>query len=245
MNNNMAVRMVFKVLSVLIIDVVTFLLIFPFWTLLNWAVFPAALTAILLALLCLDVVVLTASQMRAAFGVPVFASVTITTVLYYLAVMVFTGVTYVFIRPKSYLIISLLLTLVYIAVLAGLFISGTNSRRDGMRRDTERAMTHDVNMLLLALKRTLSEATGGSLEGSRAVMAAFGELEERLQASTPFGRSAKPAVIQMETQIVAKLNSIGTSASNAPADGALYESLASQLHEAKTMIMDRERLMFV
>ena len=245
MDNNMAVRMVFKVLSVLIIDVVTFLLIFPFWMLLNWAVFPAALTAILLALLCLDVVVLTSSQMRAAFGVPVFASVTITTVLYYLAVMVFTGVTYLFIQPKNYLIISLLLTLVYIAVLAGLFISGTNSRRDGMRRDGERSMTRNVNMLLLALKRTLAEATAGNPEGRRAVMAAFGELEERLQASTPFGRSVKPAVTNMETQIVEKLNTIGTSASNTQADGALYELLTSQLQEAKTMIMDRERLMFV
>ncbi len=243
MNSGSAVRMVFKVLIALIIDVITFLLAFSFWTLLNLAVFPAAITAVLIALICLNIVILAASPLRAAFGVGISVSATILTAVYYLAVMVFTGFTYLFIIPKTYLIIYLILTLVYIAVLAGLFISGSNNQRDVARRATEKAMTLDISMLMLALKRSLAEMTAGSADGGKTVLAVFREMEERLSASTPFGRSSKPAVINMETQIAAKLNLI---ISKAAAEGdAGREAVIMLLKETKTMIMDREKLILV
>ena len=246
MDNSSAVRMVFKILIALIIDAITFLLAFSFWALLNLAVFPAAISAILLSLICLNMAILTSSQIRSVFGVAVYASTTVITAVYYLAVMVFTGVTYLFITPRTYLITYLIITLVYVAVLAGLFISGHNYGRDTARRAMEKAMTLDINLLLQTLKRNLTGLTAGNTEDGNTVLAAYLEMEERLAASTPFGRSSKPAVINMETQIASKLNLISTqAAANNGGDKAFYESLVSQLQEAKTMIMDREKLMFV
>ena len=247
MDNSSAIRMVFKILAVLLIDAITLLLVFSFWTLLNLAVFPAALSAVLLSLICLNFVVLASSSLRSSFGVAILTAVIITTAVYYLAVMVFTGVTYLFIRPKTYLIYYLILTLVYVGVNAGLFVSGHNNQRDVHRQATEKAMTLDINTLMLTLKRNLVQLTASGHDDTKAVMTAFAELEERMGASTPFGRSPKPPVINMETQVFAKLNAINTQAlsGNPAGDSAYYESIASQLREARTMIMDREQLMFV
>jgi hypothetical protein len=185
--------------------------------------------------------------LRAAAGVGIFTAVTVSTAVYYLAVMAFTGLTYIFIRPRSYLTGFLILTLIYVAVLAGLFISGTNNRRDIQRRQAEKSRSLDVAMLLQALGRDLAKTAAAAPDGGRAVMDSFKAMQERLGASTPFGRSDKPAVVSMENQIVTKLRAIGAQASSAggAGDGAFFESLAAQLGEAKTMIMDREKLMFV
>lgn len=111
----------------------------------------------------------------------------------------------------------------------------------------EKAMMVDMGMLLMTLRRSLTETAAGSPDGGRAVLSAFDDMEERFQASTPFGRSQKPAVIGMETQIASKLNAISAAAAagNTTGDGAFYDSLVRQLMETKTMIIDREKFMFV
>lgn len=138
MNDTSKLEYLIKGIVLLILDIITFLLVFSFWALLNFPVFLWSSSAILLTLMMLNGVILTSRYFIKSFGVGVYSSLLASTLLYYLSTMVFTGATYILIAPKRYVLLFLLITLVYILVVFGLCVSGVTKNQDLVRKEKEK-----------------------------------------------------------------------------------------------------------
>jgi hypothetical protein len=236
-----------KLIALLILDIITYSFVFSIWALVNLRVFPWALAAITLSLVFLHIVVLQFGQYEKRYGDAAVKSAAAVTILFYLFVMVFTGITYITISPKAYIVSILIATLVYISTIAGLYLSGTKKAADVEAQQVERSKSLDITLQMMELERGL-KGTSGLVEDTahQAMLEAFSSLNERLKASTPFGRSAKPAVLNMEDQIKDKLSRISEDAgllTEAEEREKTTKTIVNSLKETKDLIMQREKLM--
>ena len=190
--------------------------------------------------------VLVSSKSIELFGVGAYASALICTFLFYIFVMVFTGVTYIGITPRWYVIITLIATLLYILVILGLCISGLNKNKDMLNQETEKAKVLDVTLQLMTIDANIKSCSNFVEEESyAAINEAFVNMDERITASTPFGRITKPVVINLEDQIVLKLSAISddvTSLKSISDQQKACKSVVESLSDVKNLIINREKL---
>ncbi len=246
MKNTNIVTTIFKGISLVLLDIITFIIVFLFWTLSDTHLFQWVLSAVVFALIFTNVMVSMSKKCVQLFGVAAYSSALVSTFLYYLFVMFFTGYNYLSISPKWYVISILIATLVYVAILAGLYIAGVNKNTDASKQQIEQAKVLDVNLQIMNINdAVLSCSDFVDPETYTAMKEAFFDMKERLMASTPFGRTIKPIVVNLENQIFAKLteiqNNIMALKSTNP-NNENCKSITDTFVEVKTLIINRERL---
>jgi len=207
MKNSNVGTYLLKGIGLLILDIITLLLVFSIWTIVNIPLFPWALIAILFSLIAVNIVILATKMGIQLFGIGTYTSALIATLFYYVFVMIYTGVTYITISSKWYLVVILFITLIYIAVIAGLRISGTNKVQDMEKQGLEQSKVLDVTLQLMTIEENIKKSYSFvEKESYDAMITSFNEMSERLKASTPFGRIRKPGVLHLENQIILKLS---------------------------------------
>lgn len=245
MKNN-TVPYIFKGISLIILDVITFMMIFSVWALVNIQLFPWAFIAILFSLVLVNVVILLSRDGVMLLGVGVYASTAISTILYYLFVMVFTGISYISISTKWYMIIFLIATLIYFAIISGLYAAGVNKSKDVIRQMVEKENVLDVNLQLMDIMENIKSCSSTIEKASyMAVIAAYDDMEERLKSSTPFGRTIKPIVLKSERQIIDKLYSLNEEVillKTMDESEMACNSIIKVFLDVKALIINREKL---
>jgi len=238
---------VLKAISLVILDVFVFLLVFSFWALLNLPLFPWAFCAILVSLVLVHVLVLASVTIVRNLGIGSYSSLMVCTLLFFLFVMTFTGATYIAISTRTYLLVTLLAALAYVAISAGLCLAGSRHVGDEAKHVKEQTATLDANVLVMKVEEEIKLADERLGIGAKtALVSAFQDVTERLRMSTPFGRTDRPAPAEMEFRILSKLSTIGTSIATIQSGNdpeASIKPILELMKETKTMIVNREKLM--
>jgi hypothetical protein len=161
--------------------------------------------------------------------------------------MVFTGISYISISPKWYIITYFIISLLYIAVILGLYISGSNKSKDILQTKVEQSEVLNTKLQLITLDENIKSCrdTVGKYNYD-AIVAAYNDMSERLAASTPFGRTTKPVVIEFEKQISSKLSAINDdilSLKTSTEDESSGEVIIKALTDTKISIINREKLL--
>lgn len=247
MNNSRHVTDVLKFISAIMIDIITLLLVFSIWALINLPLFPIALCAIFIAMLLLDVVIIIPKGTIRRWGIASYVTVLSATIIYYVFIMIFTGIVYSTITTRWYLILTLSITLIYIVTITGLYISGYSSRADVVRQETEKKKKTDINIQLMNIENSINHC-GKLMDHDRYMKMAgdFNLMKERLSVSTPFGRVSKPVVVDLEDKISVKLTALNESISlleKVSEQQKILDDILELLSEIKAMIKSREKLM--
>lgn len=247
MNSSRHVINLFKLILVIIIDVITVLLVFSIWALINLPLFPVALCVIFISMLIFNAGLLLPSETIQRWGVASYSSLLVATILYYITTIAFTGIVYSTITTRWYLIFSLLFLLVYIFIIAGLYISGLNNREDIIRQATEKKKMLDANMQLMKINDSI-RGCRGIIESDKygTITGEFDLLKERFLASTPFGRVAKPVIIELEAKMLDQLIILNDTILLLKAEKEQKKALEDTLRlisDVKAMVINREKLM--
>lgn len=246
MRNNNAVENFFKGLVLVILDLITFILLFTPWALVNVRVFPLALLAIFTSLVFLNIVVVFSKFGIEQFGVGPYISILAMSFLYYMFTLFFTSLTYVWILPKWYIIGFLLATLVDFGVISGLYTAGKNKYADTQRQDQEKSNVLDMKLLTYRIQENLKKSSSYLDKSAHLLMEqAFADMEERLKSSTPFGRVIKPIVRNVENDIVSQLESVNNSIislRDKDDKEAMCFSIVESIKDIKSLIIHRENL---
>jgi len=245
MNNSSAGTYVFKGISLLILDVVTILLVFSVWALLNISLFPWAFGAILITLILLNIVFISSKNLMEKFGIGSYTSVLICTIVYYLITMFFTGTSYLSISIKSYIIIFLILTFFYVGAAAGLYFAGLRKREDVDKQKDEQLKVSDLNLRIFSIEESLVQ-TKDIFDKIKyeELFKLFNDMNERLKSSTPFGRTTKSVAVNFENRIIAELNQINKevdSLKSSENHDENYKTIIGLISELKTLIINREK----
>lgn len=208
MNNSKPVITAFKIIGLLILDILTMLIVFNVWKLNDYDVSNVALLFIFIALFLINACILLTSYISRWLGLPATSSLIYSSVIFYLATMAFTALNYDRITPTWYSIIALIMLLVYVAVVAGLYFSGTKKSEDIVKQENEKSQTADIKILMLSTRDTLKRLKGIAAVADadvdllgKAVEKAF----ERIDFGTPFGRIGKDIIIKQEKLIAGKI----------------------------------------
>lgn len=246
MNNSNLITYILKGISLLILDAVTFMLVFSKWALLNINLFPWAFCMIMFSLVLVNAAVLASKRIVGFAGAGVYAPLITCTILYYLFIMIFTGIAYIAITAKIYLIISLIVTLIYIAAVSGLYVSGINRREDMEKQEFEKAMVMEVTLQLLNIGESIKSCRDFVEKTDYDEMTeAFDDMNERLRASTPFGRIAKSLVLSLENDIISKLSEITNETELIKASEENQKSckiITNICRDVKALIINREKV---
>lgn len=249
MNDRKAVINVLKLVSVGIVDIVTFLLVFSVWALFNLSVFPWVLIAITFALMVVNLIILFSENGIKVYGVGAYASMLATSIMYYLFVMIYTGFVYLVISPRSYVITFLIVTLAYVVIMAGLYSSGINHSNDMIRQNSEKVRVIDINVQLMNIEEGIISCSKNIEKDKQdALVSVFEAMKERLLASTPFGRISKPNVLDLEDKLTSKffaLNETVQLLSSVSDKQDIYESVIQSISEIKTLVVNREKMILL
>ncbi len=235
-----------KLIMVIIIDIITVLLVFSIWALMNLPLFPVAICAIFLSMILLDAVLLLPSEFAHKLGVASYSSLLVSTIIYYTATMILTGIVYNTITTRWYLILSLSFVLVYIFVITGLYISGLNHSEDINRQDTEKKRMLDANLQLMKINDNIRGCNGMiTVQQYDLITGEFDLLKERLLASTPFGRVTKPVILDMEVELLDQLNLLNDTILLLRIEKEQKKALENTLRlisDVKSITINREKL---
>lgn len=160
--------------------------------------------------------------------------------------MIFTGITYIYISQKWYMIIFLVATLLYIAIVSGIYISGVNKSEDMQRQELEHAEVLNITLQLMNINESITKSSE-LVEKSyyTEMMKSFNDMEERLKASTPFGRTPKPIIQSLENKISSKLSDVNDEVillKTLEENQKTCKSIIETLNDIKSLIINREKL---
>lgn len=195
-----------KILILSLLNILTIILVFTIWALINIPLFPWAIISIFSPLLLINYSLLKSNRFIESFGFPSYLSFFILTTALYLFMIVFTGINYAFITPRSYIIYILIVFIFYFLVVTGLYLSGVNNRTQIENQYFERKNVLYVNDWITSIQNVLNKTA--RTEQSLNWINSFEHLVERLNASTPFGRIQTQSVIDQENLIVTHLSNL-------------------------------------
>lgn len=237
---------VIKMILLLLFDTICLLMVFSVWVIINIPLFPLAFGSIIFSLIALNLIILLSESAIQLFGLASYISMLIVTVLYYALIFIFTWATYISISPKWYLIATLTATLVYFSITAGLYISGSKKGADSSNQKLQGDRALGVKVLLMNIKsELLSLQNVIDKLNYNAIMAIFNEMEERVLASTPFGRKSEPAIDNLERQINYNLSTIRNELNllkNLNKDTIDTSELENHMVEVKNLVYSREKI---
>ena len=247
MKNRNSTSMILKMLGLLILDIITVLLVFSVWSLIDLPIFLLSIIAIFFSLILLNAAILSYDRAIERFGVGATVSCVATIIFYYLFVMVFTRFAYLTITPKWYTIIILVASLILLMIIAGLYFSGMNKAFDTYKQKMEQKKVLDITLQNINIEQCI-KGYKGRIEGSayQSLVKAFDDMYERIKASTPFGRSTREIVIQMEEQISEKLSKIYEDLDlikDTEGSTELAASVSKSMSDVKNLVINREKMM--
>lgn len=189
----------FKLISLFILDVVTIKMVFSVWAIINIAVFPLAICFVFFSLIMLNMVVILSRKIIKDFGTSLFISAVSSSVFYYLFALIFTGITYMTITPKWYFIFMMLASLLFILVNSGFMIKRN-------KRAEEKEYMTDVKILMMNTKDIL-RVNKDNIEAKvfTDLNSSIDRAYDRLNSSTPFGRTSCLKVNENEHEIIRKI----------------------------------------
>lgn len=237
---------ILKVISILLFDAITLLVVVSVWAIVNIPLFPLALISILFSLFILNLIVLFSGRAIQLFGIGSFVSTLIVSVLYYIFIMAFTWVSYAFIQPKWYLIAVLIATLSNFSIITGLYVAGSKKSEDLTNQKIQSDITTNTKIQLLNIKNELLYFQNIIGESScNSALTTYAEMEERFMSSTPFGRKNEPMIIGLEQQISHSLKTIADELAllkNLNSDAIDLWEIKERMAEVKNQILNREKL---
>lgn len=242
MNQPSPVGFALKAAALLVYDVIICLLFFSVWTILNLPLLPWAILAVFGSLVLLNGAVLLSGLMNKSLGLPFTASVMIATILYSLVIVGFTWLNYPIIKPKWYVILTLVFFLIYLAVMTGLYMSARSKRGEITGQETEKQSSGNLSLLLLSIDSNLQNQQNQLAPGLlQPASQAFSRLRERMQASTPFGRVTRPEIASLENYILTELGQINAwiQTINAP-EGVT--GLAASFNRIYDVVVKKEKM---
>ncbi|HBP38736.1 MAG TPA: hypothetical protein DD640_08355 [Clostridiales bacterium] len=244
--NTLAARLTFKIIGLLIVDTIVCLLFFTVWTLINLPLLPWALVAVFFTLLILHVAILLSGIIAQKYGTAISVAVVILTLLLNVSVLVLTGTTYLFIRPKYYVLFVLLIYLFYIILMAGFYMAGAKKETDLTEQASEKQASGNLLSLILTTDSNLKLLNGRIAADSYApVGRAWNSLRERLQASTPFGRVNRTDISNVEQHIFSELEKINRTAqvlNQSESNPSELEYLVGSINQTCDLVKNKEKM---
>ena len=227
----------------LLVDVVTLLLFFSSWFQPALTVFPFALLNIMAVLVVLNLTVFLALHIQRSFRGISSASLITAAVLLYVFILCFTWLAYSWISVTGYLLISLLAFAAYLASVTVIYLVGR--RGAGKAAEGEQRVTiQDMQRLLMELE-TAVHGLQGLLTPRQyeSLCRAFSDLREKVYFSTPFGRTSRPVVLDMEKRVEDRLERIISRMMQPPADGRddWIGGILSGLMDTTELLKNREK----
>lgn len=240
-----AFRLVWKCLLLAILDVGTVLLFFTVWDVVHMPIFPIIVMNLLLAVLAVDVAVLAVPYVRRRFPDLSWLPVSLITAFYYITVLLFTALTCTWMAPKDYAIWASLLFMAYIAGALATTLAKRYRRRGrfGMSEQADLIQTQrnmeDLEWRIRGIEGLLEPREFDGL------CRAYASLREQLAFSTPFGRSPKPVVMDMEKRISDRIgNCLDKMREVSPQNAAETASrLTLSFMDTSELIRNKEKLM--
>lgn len=234
-----------KCVLLAVVDTLTIWLIFSFWSMYHYVVFPWVLLNILAVLFIADTVVLAIPHIQKLLHAASATSIMLITAFYYVFTVVFTGLTYLWIEPKWYFGASLLFLISFIGCFAGIYLF---ERRPKHSRRREQAgqlqplmldLGASARMISGRLEDNLDERTG------EAFFKAYETMRAGVEFSTPFGRSIDPVVQDMEDAILSRVSRVNEEAKALAlmqdTDQIRLKSLMAEFLEINELLRNREK----
>ena len=235
-----------KCTALLLVDAAVLLLLFFVWDMAAGQVFPFALLNVLAVMAIVDMTVLFLPYMKTS-GDPIPTAGALSAVVLYGAfTLVFTGLTYSWIAETPYLVISAAAFAAYIAVLALLYLAKRRERtRVGMTHG-ERIDAREVQVLLLEVEGDIHSLQGKlPVRQFDSLCRAFSSLQARVGFSTPFGRSNRLVVLDMEKRIADRLRHIDAKLKEESPEepGDWINDILSSLMDTSELVKNKEKLL--
>lgn len=199
---------VFKVISILIIDIVTIKIVFSIWVLLNIGLFPLAICFIFLSLIIFNFVIAFSSTIIEKFGMSLFITLASSSAIYYFFTMIFTGINYIVITPKMYFVLMMVVTLLFLLINAGFLVVKN-------KNNNEKEYMNNIKLLMMSTIDSLQKNKDFLNENDYVnLKSSIEKTFERLNSSTPFGRISDVNVINKEHEIIRKIKEVNLLFSN-------------------------------
>lgn len=207
---NKYILAVLNMLALTIFTAITMGFIFMVWELQNLEVFALAFILIIIAVAAVWAVVLFRSKLHGKYGIPVVTSATIITIVYYVVIMVYTGIFAglfkTLIPPAVFMGIAAVIFLLYLLVMIGMVYTAFYKAGDISRQNLEKSRTMEINILLINIESELKKKKSYiSPQNYKKIELAFEAIQERQKMSSPFGRVQKDEVIALEKDIFNRL----------------------------------------
>lgn len=230
-----------KCVLLAVVDTLTIWLLFSLWSIYDYVVFPWVLLNVLAVLFIADTVVLAIPHIQKLLHAASATSIMLITAFYYVFTIVFTGLTYLWMEPQWYFLVSLLLLLAFFGCFVGVYAFERRPKRDGrigQAGQLQRLML-DLGVSVQTIRVRLEERTG------EAFFKAFETMRADVEFSTPFGRSIDPVVQDMEDAILSRIDRVNGEvrdiASMSTIDQLRLKSLMAEFLEINELLRNREK----
>lgn len=231
-----------KCVLLAVVDTLTIWLLFSFWSMYHYVVFPWALLNVLAVLFIADTVVLAIPHIQKLLHAASATSIMLITAFYYIFTIVFTGLTYLWIKPQWYFGASLLFLFAFLGCFAGIYVfeerRPKNSRNSGQAGQLQSLML-DLGVSVRTIHGRLEERT------REAFVKAYETMRAGVEFATPFGRSIDPVVQDMEDAILSRVGRVNEEAREfalmTEIDQIRLKSLMAEFLEINELIRNREK----
>ena len=196
--------LLWKCLLLALLDIGTVLLFFAIWDIIQLKIFPFVLLNLLLVLLAVDIAVIAFPHARRRQPEASWMPFSVLTALYYIFTFLFSGLTCTWMDPAGYAAWGFFLFAAYIAgTLAVVF---PRKRKAGHPEGRELVDLQQLQLQMAELEKFI-RVSQEMLEPRQydSLCRAYASLREKLAYSTPFGRSPKPVVMDMEKRIADRI----------------------------------------
>ena len=193
--------LLWKCLLLALLDIGTVLLFFAIWDIIQLKIFPFVLLNLLLVLLAVDIAVIAFPHARRRVSWMPFS---VLTALYYIFTLLFSGLTCTWMDPAGYAAWGFFLFAAYISGTLAVVFSRKRKASHPEGRDLGDLQQLQLQMAELEKFIRVSQEM---LEPRQydSLCRAYASLREKLAYSTPFGRSPKPVVMDMEKRIADRI----------------------------------------
>lgn len=196
--------LLWKCLLLALLDIGTVLLFFAIWDIIQLKIFPFVLLNLLLVLLAVDIAVIAFPHARRRQPEASWMPFSVLTALYYIFTLLFSGLTCTWMEPAGYAAWGFFLFAAYISgTLAVMF---SRKRKASHPEGREPVDLQQLQQQMAELEQFI-RVSQEMLEPRQydSLCRAYASLREKLAYSTPFGRSPKPVVMDMEKRIADRI----------------------------------------
>lgn len=238
-----------KCVALAAVDIATFFLLFSGYIRSDLAVFPFVVLHVVGNLIILNTIILLSSLIQKVVKSMTYTALVMLTTGYMICSVLFTLLFHSWISASWYVGISSAGFVAYLLIIGGFSIMHRSGTHKGRLRETEKADMEAVQMALMEMESMLPvlqpQINAHLYDG---LYKAFFSLRQSVAFSTPFGRSSKPVVMDMEKRIAdrigvmcTRLKAVCTPGPHAVED--TVQSVLSSMLDTAELIKNKEKLL--